>query len=111
MITIFILVLGPATAEFLYNNNYPEDTKLAALVNKLVITQPCSVKLFPQSSLSDKIMKQLRSDFLPATIVTTLTSSSKKEQDSCQLYVLLWPSEQILNINHRVRIHDKHLPL
>ena len=115
MITIFILVVGPATAEFLYNNNYPEDTKLAELVNKLVITQPCSViivdKLSPQSSLSDKIIKQLTSDILPVTIATTLTSSSKKEQDSCQLYVLLWPSEQILTINHRVRIHDKHLPL
>ena len=60
MITIFILVLGQANAEFLYNNNYSEDTDLAELVNKLLITQPCSItivdKLFPDSSLSDRLV-------------------------------------------------------
>ena len=109
MFTIFILVLGTATAEFLYNNNYSEDTDLAELVNKLLITQPCSItivdKLFSHSSLVDRIVKQLSSDFLSATIVTTLTTSSKVDEDSCQLYVLLWPSEDTLTVHHSVRIH------
>ena len=109
MITIFILVLGPATAEFLYNNNYPVDTEIAELVNKLVTTQPCSVtivdKLFSQSSLTDRIVKQLSSDFLPVSIVSTMTSSSYSDHISCQLYILLWPSIQTITIDHRVRIH------
>ena len=109
MITIFILVLGQATAEFLYNNNYSVDAELAELVSKLAKTQPCSVtivdKLFPQSSLSDEIVKQLSSGSQPSTIVTTLASSQLSEQDSCQLYILLWPSLQSPTIQHWVKIH------
>ena len=109
MITIFILVLGQATAEFLYSNNYPVDAELAELVSKLAKTQPCSVtivdKLFPQSSLSDEIVKQLSSGSQPSTIVTTLASSQLSEQDSCQLYILLWPSLQSPTIQHWVKIH------
>ena len=106
MITIIILVLGQANAEFLYNNNYSVDAELAELVSKLAKTQPCSVtivdKLFPQSSLSDEIVKHLSSGVLPSTIVTTLTSSLHSEQDCCQLYILLWPSIQSLTIQHWV---------
>ena len=109
MITILILALCQATAEFLYNNNYPVDDELAELVSKIAKTQSCSVtivdKLFPQSSLSDEIVKQLSSGVLPSTIVTTLASSPLSEQDSCQLFILLWPSLQSPTIQHWVKIH------